>query len=233
MIVLGSWGLKTTGRAMGAAFLACALVPAVTPVTATSIGLEGQVFAALNDMRAEPAAHVEDLKIYRDHLRGKIVTMPGSKVTYRTAEGAVPVDEAASFLADIGGRAPLSRDPVLAAAAADHVAQQSLSGRTGHYDRDGSGPSARVVRRGGGRMVTEVIAYGAFDAADVVRQLVVDDGVPDRGHRNAVFEDRLRYAGVACGPHPKFRTMCVIDMAAAPAGLPDAYPVGLRIASAR
>lgn len=233
MTVLGSSSFVKTGRAMGIATLALAFVPVATPVMGTSIGLEGQVFAALNDMRAEPAAHVEDLKIYRQHLRGKLVTMPGSKILYRTAEGAVPVDEAASFLADVGGRARLSRDPVLAAAAADHVAQQSMSGKTGHYGPDGTGPSARVVRRGGGRMVTEVIAYGAFDAADVVRQLVVDDGVPDRGHRNAVFEDRLRYAGVACGPHPKFRTMCVIDMAAAPAGLPESHTGRLRIASSR
>ena len=157
--------------------------------------------------------------------------MPGTKVVYRTAEGAAPVYEAVSFLRGVDGRARLVTDGVLAAAAADHVSEQRHSGNTGHYGSDGSSPSIRVARRGGGQMVTEVIAYGAFDATDVVRQLVIDDGVPGRGHRKAVFGARLRYAGVACGPHPKFRTMCVIEMAESPGGRVEGYP-RINIASA-
>ncbi|MDO6412989.1 CAP domain-containing protein [Sphingomonas sp. BIUV-7] len=219
--------------AIAAASLVLATVPATATVVGASTGLEAQVFAALNAMRAEPGAHVADLRSYRQHLRGKIVTMPGTRISYRTREGAVPVDEALTFLSGAGGRVQLASDPVLAAAAADHVAQQSRSGRTGHFGADGSGPWSRVERRGGGGMVTEVIAYGAFDAADVVRQLVVDDGVPNRGHRRAVFASHLRYAGVACGPHPTFRTMCVIDMADAPGGQMDDRSARFRIASAR
>jgi hypothetical protein len=180
--------------------------------------LVAQVFAALNEMRADPRGHIADMRVYRDHLNGRLVRMPGTKVTYLTLEGRKPVDEAALFLGAVQRRSILEQDSVLQAAAADHVAAQGISGATGHYDVDGAGPGARVARRGGGAAVTEVIAYGAFDAADVIRQLVVDDGVPGRGHRRAIFAGNLRYAGVACGPHPKFRTMCVIDMAATPAG---------------
>lgn len=193
--------------------------------------LERRVLASLNAMRVAPQSRVADLEVYRQHLRGRIVTMPGTRISYRTREGALPVGEAALFLGGAASRAPLIEDPVLAAAAADHVAGQSASGMTGHYGADGAGPATRVVRRGGGRMVTEVIAYGALDAADVVRQLVIDDGVPDRGHRKAVFARHLRYAGVACGPHPTFRTMCVIDMADAPGGGTEPAE-RLRIASA-
>lgn len=195
------------------------------------VALERQVLTALNMMRVAPQSRVADLEVYRQHLRGRIVTMPGTRISYGTSEGAVPVREATLLLARMESREPLIEDPVLAAAAADHVAAQSVSGMTGHYGADGAGPAARVGRRGGGRMVTEVIAYGALDAADVVRQLVIDDGVPDRGHRKAIFAGHLRYAGVACGPHPKFRTMCVIDMADTPGG-ETKRPERLRIASA-
>jgi len=42
--------------------------------------------------------------------------------------------------------------------------------------------------------------------------LIVDDGVADRGHRTLVYSPELRYAGVSCGPHPIYRTVCVIDL---------------------
>jgi hypothetical protein len=51
-----------------------------------------------------------------------------------------------------------------------------------------------------------------------MRQLIVDDGVADRGHRSIVFSGELRYAGAACGPHPVYRTMCVIDLGVMPDG---------------
>ncbi len=180
--------------------------------------MEARVLAALNEARFNPQAYISDLTSYRRAFRGKLVTMPGTRVVYATREGTVPVDEAVRFLSAEDAQSDLKPAPVLAAAAAEHVAEQARSGRTGHYGANGSGPAERTARHGGGRIVAEVIAYGAFDARDVVRQLVVDDGVPDRGHRNAVFAARLRYAGVACGPHPRFRTMCVIDMAETPDG---------------
>ena len=203
---------------VGSVLLVATAIPTVSTMAAARPVLERQVLAALNDIRSAPDTHVEDMETYRRHLRGRIVTMPGTRITYRTLEGDRPVREAALFLSTVGSRQPLVPDPVLTAAAADHVAEQSSSGTTGHYGADGADPALRVVRRGGGAMVTEVIAYGALDAADVVRQFVIDDGVPGRGHRRAIFAGRLRYAGVACGPHPKYRTMCVIDMAATPGG---------------
>lgn len=231
MSSLRNVGVGLVGKVMGAALLCGTISPGMTAAVTPATGLERQVLVALNDMRAEPAAHVGDLQSYSRHLRGKLATMPGTKVVYRTAEGAAPVYEAVSFLRGVDGRARLVTDGVLAAAAADHVSEQRHSGNTGHYGSDGSSPSIRVARRGGGQMVTEVIAYGAFDATDVVRQLVIDDGVPGRGHRKAVFGARLRYAGVACGPHPKFRTMCVIEMAESPGGRVEGYP-RINIASA-
>ena len=61
-----------------------------------------------------------------------------------------------------------------------------------------------------------MITYGSNTAEEVVAQLVVDDGVPDRGHRRLLYDPALRYAGVSCGPHPGYGTMCVIDLASTP-----------------
>jgi len=179
---------------------------------------EAAVLAALNAARANPQAYVHDLTAYRTQFTGRLVKLPASRITYVTREGTAPIDEAVSYLATVESRPALQAAPLLAEAASDHVAEQSQSGRTGHYSANGASPGQRAMRRGGGRMVTEVISYGAFNPADVIRQFIVDDGVADRGHRSAVFARHLRYAGVACGPHPSFRTICVIDMAETPDG---------------
>ena len=57
-------------------------------------------------------------------------------------------------------------------------------------------------------------------AAEVVRQLIVDDDVPGRGHRKALFAAEMRYAGIACGPHRTYRVMWVADLGRTPDGRP-------------
>jgi uncharacterized protein YkwD len=64
------------------------------------------------------------------------------------------------------------------------------------------------------RKVAENIAYGGRSARGVIVQLIVDDGVPDRGHRMNIFDPEYRVVGVGCGPHVRFGDMCVIDFAA-------------------
>jgi hypothetical protein len=43
-----------------------------------------------------------------------------------------------------------------------------------------------------------------------VQDLLIDDGVPDRGHRRNIYEPSARFVGVACGLHPRYGGMCVI-----------------------
>ena len=83
-----------------------------------------------------------------------------------------------------------------------------------HYGTDGSDPARRAERRG--RWVSgmaENIAYGENPARDVVIQLLVDDGVPDRGHRNNILAGNWGVEGVACGSHRDYRQICVMNYA--------------------
>lgn len=191
--------------------IALTLLFAALPAYAQS-PFEQQVLDALNLARTDPAAYAETLRQYRGFFHANIVSIPGDSADYETEEGVFPVDEAIGFLGKQTRLAPLAAGDILAMGAADHTAEQGISGQTGHAGADGSNPGQRVQRHGGGMFVTEVIAYGASNAADVVRQLIVDDGVADRGHRTALFEPDLRFAGVSCGPHREYRMMCVIDM---------------------
>jgi uncharacterized protein YkwD len=61
--------------------------------------------------------------------------------------------------------------------------------------------------------MAENIAYGENPARAVVIQLLVDDGVRDRGHRDNILDPKWTIEGVACGPHRDYRQMCVMDYA--------------------
>ena len=178
---------------------------------------EAAVLDELNAIRTDPGEYGERLLDYRDRFDGLIVYGENGEPDVQTREGVGPVDEAITALRRVGPLPELREGRLLALAAGDHVAAQSRSGEVGHYSR-GRNPPARLVARGGGRYVSEVITYGHSDPESVIRQLLVDDGVPGRGHRFELLSARYRYAGVACGPHPQWRAMCVIELSETPDG---------------
>lgn len=173
--------------------------------------LERAILAEINFARTRPRRYAERLRGYRKLFRGKTVRYPGNPDGLLTKEGVRAVDEAIVFLEKQPPLAPIAPSPLLARAAADHVVEQGPRGATGHISSDGANPIVRVQRRGGGNYVAEAITYGPPSAVEVVRQLIVDDDVPGRGHRRTLYAAELRFAGVACGPHRIYRTMCVAD----------------------
>ncbi|AQR73296.1 CAP domain-containing protein [Sphingomonas sp. LM7] len=194
------------------------LLPLAAALAAPAGVLERQIVSELNFARTEPRRYAERLRSYRRYFRGRIVRYPGKPEGLRTAEGVAAVDEAIAFLERQRPTGPLAPAPLLARAAGDHVAEQGPRGATGHHSKDGADPRDRVQRRGGGKYVAETITYGPPSAVEVVRQLIVDDDVPGRGHRRTVFAAEMRFVGVQCGPHKTYRVMCVAEFARNPDG---------------
>ena len=63
-------------------------------------------------------------------------------------------------------------------------------------------------------MISENIAFGLDSARSMTVALIIDDGVPSRGHRKNIFDGRARVMGVACGSHRVGQTLCVTTFAA-------------------
>lgn len=166
-----------------------------------------------NLVRRNPPAYARHLEALLPRFEGKVLQRPGRPML-RTEEGAAAVREA---IAALRGQKPLPAlgwSKGLAGAAADHVRDQGPIGGLEHRGTDGSDPARRAERRG--RWVAamaENIAYGDNPARQVVMQLLVDDGVPDRGHRHNILDPRWQVEGVACGPHRDYRQICVMDYA--------------------
>jgi uncharacterized protein YkwD len=209
--------LRATGAALAALLLASAAAPPTAPVSQQR-ALEQAILTELNFARANPRSYAERLRSYRNYFRGKIVYYPGNPDGLITAEGTAAVDEAIRVLGRQQPAPSLTAAPLLARAAADHVAEQGPRGATGHTSANGNRAAQRVTRRGGGTYVAENITYGPPSAVEVVRQLIVDDDVPGRGHRRIVYAAELRHVGIACGPHRRYRTMCVMVLGRTPDG---------------
>lgn len=197
-----------------------------TPAMAAADDFEAAVLSEINRLRADPAGYAADLREYRTRIRGKVVFDAEDNVVEMSIEGTRAVDDAIAALERAIPVARLRSGDILAAAAADHAGWQASSGEIGHQAR-GQGPGERVMARGGGRFVSEVISYGQRSPRDVVRQLVVDDGVASRGHRHLLLTNHYRFAGVGCDSHPRWGAMCAIKLADQPDGSPPPPPVRL------
>jgi uncharacterized protein YkwD len=124
------------------------------------------------------------------------------------------VAEAVSFLQKARPLPPLAFVDGLALSAQRHVADQGSRGAIGHSGSNHSSPWSRMAEYGRyvGR-AGENISYGCSDARNIVAQLIIDQGVPGRGHRKNIFSPSFAVAGAACGHHARYGAMCVIDFA--------------------
>ncbi len=182
------------------------------PAVAVS-SLERAVLREVNRFRADPRGYARELADERQWFNGRLYEPPGP-IPLQTNEGVAALDEA---IRDLEAASPLpgvERSDGLARAARDHALDLANHGTRGHVGSDGSTSRARIERYGRFTgMAGEVISFGYDTAGEVVRQLIVDDGVPDRGHRINLLRPEFRVAGVACGRHRSMRFLCVIDLA--------------------
>jgi uncharacterized protein YkwD len=175
--------------------------------------VEQEVLDELNLARTHPKRYAEFLAEMRQYFNGSQLERPG-EVILVTQEGAAAVDEAISFLRSTAPVSALRPSRGLSLAAKTHVKDQQ-KGAMGHTGSDGSQPWDRMNRYGTWQdKVAENISYGGYSTRGVVIQLIVDDGVPGRGHRVNMFNPEYRYVGVACGAHARLRDMCVMEFAA-------------------
>ncbi len=175
--------------------------------------LEKQVVREVNSVRRNPKAYARYVLDLKQHFDGDLLKVPG-EIALMTNEGAKAFDECYDALMNTDPLDTLKPSRGMSLAARDHVDDQSTTTATGHTGSDGSTPFDRIERYGSWLSTAgENIDYGNDDARRIVLSLLVDDGVPSRGHRQNILNPQFRVIGVACGPHGEFRHMCVMTLA--------------------
>jgi uncharacterized protein YkwD len=178
--------------------------------------VEKDVILELNKARTNPKKYAElyirpRLSWFLDSPgETHLYIIPGETIYRATREGRKSIQECIADMSRRRAMRPLAVSEGLSRAARDHVEDTGPKGISAHRGSDGSDPSGRA-KRYGLYSCGENISFGKSTAQDILIQLLVDDGVPGRGHRQNCFDTRYTIVGTAVGDHAKSGTMCVID----------------------
>lgn len=179
----------------------------------THVGPDGDVqramLADINLARTQPARFASIIEAYFATLDERGV-YTHHDTHFRMREGRPAVREAIETLRHAPPLAPLRLVDCLSMGAQDHVADRGSKGATGHVGSDGSQHLDRASRYLSQRAnCAENISYGRSTAREHVIALLVDDGVPSRGHRANILRPDFRTLGVGYGHHSAHGNMTV------------------------
>lgn len=177
---------------------------------------ELEVIAEINLLRSDPPGYarlrLEPLSIY---YHGKLFFHPDrSPVPIQTIEGVAALDECIRVLENTKPLSTLTPCEGLTLAAHEMTQDQGTTKSTGHIGSCGSRMPERIERYGiWNGLIAENISYGFNKPRDIIAFLLIDDGVPDRGHRVTLLDWELNRVGVSIGSHRRYRHMCVMEFA--------------------
>lgn len=177
---------------------------------------ELEVIAEINLMRSDPPGYarlrLEPLRVY---YHSKLFFHPDrSPVPIQTIEGVRALDECIRIMENTKPLTALFPSEGLTLAAREMMQEQGATRSTGHTGRSGSTMPERIERYGEWNgLIAENISYGFNKPKDIVAFLLIDDGVPDRGHQVTLLDWKLNRIGVSIGPHRRYRHMCVMEFA--------------------
>lgn len=109
-------------------------------------------------------------------------------------------------------------------AAKDHCIDIGENNLASHEGSDGSRMVDRIERYGEWKTsIAENICFDDYDPQEILFNMLIgkfyfkfnfkDDGNPTRGHRNNMFSNDFRYAGLSVYHHKQYKFCCVMKFA--------------------
>jgi uncharacterized protein YkwD len=165
-----------------------------------------------NKIRRNPKSYIPILEKQLKWFNGTVLERPDSDCGIQTSEGAHAYKEAINFLKTQKPISELIFDDEIAKASQDHADDIGYTGSVDHIGADGGTNDDRLRKYIEWDItIAENIDFGALSGEDVVVSLLVDDGVEDRGHRENMFNTKIKYFGVGVATHREYDICTVID----------------------
>ena len=170
-----------------------------------------EIVETLNKIREKPDSIIMELKKMKNFYKGNEYRNPKFNFYIMTEEGKAAVDDAIKYLGTIFTNKPFERVKALDDSAKELVDHLGPEGLTNAKEKEMS-IEVRVkekVKEPGA--IAENISFGWPNAREIVLQMIIDDGVPSRGHRLNLFNSNYEKIGVSVGKHKTFQCVCVLD----------------------
>lgn len=118
----------------------------------------------------------------------------------------------------IKGLNMLYPDQALSKVAASHGKDMDRNNYAAHNSLNKTTPKQRISTIYPNRSMAENLAFGFEEGIANVCMLLLDQGVPNLGHREVMLSTKykLNFAGVYIGPHKGYRFCAVIDFVSLP-----------------
>ena len=172
--------------------------------------LQELIFFEINKVRNDPKSYIPILEAQKELFKNDILYRD-NQLPIQTYEGVAAFDEAIKFLEEQNAVTNLKLDEHPTKAATDLVNDIGPKGLISHEDSNGNFVSERIEKyTEWDKSCFECIDLGGRTAQEVLVNMLVDDGVRQREHRNNLFSTNYAFVGVGSGYHKEYGLFSVI-----------------------
>jgi len=173
--------------------------------------IKKEVIIETNRIRTNPKAYIPILERYLENFDDYILTRPDKNECIETQEGPRAYKEAIEFLKNQKPIKEIEFDEEASKVAEEYAKILSNSG-----EEDNGEDEHHIEERVDKYLeydyaISENIDFGGSTGVEVIVNLLVDDGVKLRTHRENLFSNKFQYYGVAVVTHPEYDYCTVID----------------------
>ena len=172
--------------------------------------IKREVIAESNRIRTNPKAYIPILEGYLKNFDGNLLTLPDKHEILETEEGPRAYKEAIEFLKNQKPINVIEYDEEASKVALEYSKFLSNS-KEGQVENENQIEQRVEKYLDYDYSISENIDFGGSTGVEVIVNLLVDDGVKNRTHRENLFSDKYEYYGVGVFEHPDYDFCTVID----------------------
>lgn len=170
-----------------------------------------EVYAFLNEVRKDPSSILPELKKMKKFYKDKEYRNPAFNYYIMTEEGISAVDDAIKHIETSFTQKLLERHEGLEQAAKELIDHLGPEGLTTAKDADLAIEKRVKSKISEPGAIAENLSFGWPSAKEIILQMIIDDGVPSRGHRTNLLSGNYERVGIAVGKHKTFQCICAIE----------------------